>query len=331
MYKYEEPWNVDEILDKYSEEDIFKIVFGHYPDYNTSYLSPFREDMHANCYFEWYKGRLYFKDHADIVRNCFQAVRDYVKLDTNIEVYSFIHEYFKNNKPALKTEFKKIRKECTEKKFRSITVYKRKFELRDELYWKQYHITEEQLQNDLVFSIFRFRYFSAKKQMWLVANPLDITYAITGFERGKKIYRPMNKNPKSKWLTNCNHNDIGNVKNISSDSDYLIITKSYKDHRVIRNEGYSNVVWFQSELQFPDDKLLLELIKPYPYIFIFYDNDKAGIKGSKKLKDKIVKIQSYKVVKELFSPFPIFKDPASIVSNKGKEELQKILWKDCQV
>lgn len=333
MYKYEEPnsWNVSEILDQYSQEDIFRIVFGQYPDYSINYLSPFRDDSHPNCYFQWYKGKLLFKDYADRIRDCFQAVKDYAGLDTNSEVFTFIHEYFRDNKLVLKTEFKKAKIEYKEAKSHSITVFKRKFELRDELYWKQYFITENQLTEDLVFPVFRFRYFSSKQSRWLVANPTDITYAITGFKQAKKMYRPMNKNPKSKWLTNCSRNDIGNIGNISTELDYLMITKSYKDHRVIKNEKYSNTVWFQSESQFPDDDILLDLIKSYPYIFIFYDNDKAGIKGSKKLMEKIIELQSFKIVKTMYSPFPIFKDPASIVSNKGRKELQKILWKNCRV
>jgi hypothetical protein len=333
MYKYEEPYpqSISEILELYTQEDIFKIVFNDYPDYNNVYLSPFRSDRHPNCYFEWYKGRLLFKDYADVRRDCLQAIKDYYNLPTYKEVFTFIHDYFKSNKPANKVTFNKIREKRISKKFYDIVTYKRDFELRDNLYWKQYFITKEQLDEDLVFPISQFRFFSPKKQNWFNVNPIDIAYAITGFKRAKKIYRPRNYNFKSKWLTNCTENDVGNINNISKKLNYLIITKSYKDHRVIRNEDYTNVVWFQSETMYPNDDILLDLVGSYPYIFIFYDNDEAGRKGSDKLKNHILKLLPSKNIQLIFSPFKIFKDPASIVSNKGKFELQQILWKNCQV
>ena len=333
MYKYEEPysWNMSSILEQYSQEDIFKIVFNEYPDFNTVYLSPFRPDRHPNCFFQWYKGKLFFKDYADTYRDCLHAIKDYFNLKDYAEVFRFIHEYFQSNKPVTKEVFHQIQKEIKQSEFYDITTSTRNFELRDNLYWKQYFITKEQLDEDLVFPISKYRFFSPKKHSWFTINPLDITYAICGFEKCKKIYRPRNPNPKSKWLTNCGPNDVGNIKNISKDFNYLIITKSYKDHRVIRNQGYSNVIWFQSELMYPDDELLLSLIGSFPYIFIFYDNDEAGIKGSNKLKEHILKMLPSKNIQLLYSPFKIFKDPASIVSNKGKIELQRILWKNCQV
>lgn len=333
MYKYEEPCslNMSSILEYYSQEDIFKIVFNEYPNFNTVYISPFREDKHPNCFFEWYKGRLLFKDYADIRRDCLQAIKDYYRFSTYNEAFAFIHEYFKANKPASKVEFEKMREERKADEFHDITTYIRSYELRDDLYWKQYCISKEQLEEDLVFPIRSYRFFSPKKQKWFTVNPMDIAYAITGFDRAKKIYRPRNNNSKSKWLTNCGANDVGNINGISKDLNYLIITKSYKDHRVIRNQGFPNVVWFQSESMYPCDSILSELIAAYPYIFIFYDNDEAGKNGSEKLKNHVLELFPNKNIQLIFSPFQFFKDPASIVSNKGKAELQQILWRNCQV
>src|SRR6056300_177031 len=126
MYTYEEsnPKTFEEVLDKYSQEDIFKIVFGDYPNYDINYHSPFRTDEHPNCFFEWYKGKLMFKDYADRVRDCFQAVKDHVGLETYSEVFNFIHDHFKDNKPIVKFQPKKVRVDNAEREFHSITVYK---------------------------------------------------------------------------------------------------------------------------------------------------------------------------------------------------------------
>lgn len=332
MYTYGEltPNTIGQILELYSQEDIFKIVFGEYPDYNKSYLSPFRKDRNPNCFFDWYKGKLYFKDYADVPRDCFLSVKEYYNLESYNDVFEVIHSYFKEHKPLNKVQFQEYREQCESRQFYDITDVRRKFELRDNLFWKQYYITEEQLNDDIVYPISRYRFYARKKKKWITLNPLDIAYSISGFNKCKKIYRPKNKG-QNKWLTNCSNNEIGNLWNISKDLPYLTITKSYKDCRVIRNDGMTNTVWFQSEGQFPDDNFLLSLIKDFPFIIIFYDNDEAGIVGAKKLELRINTIHPEAKTICIHSPFKYFKDPASIVSNKSREALHEILWKNCQM
>lgn len=327
MYKYEEPIPLlmKDILSHYSQEDIFKIVFGEYPDYNRNYLSPFRPDNNPNCFFEWYKGQLLFRDFADIRRDCFHSVKDYFKLNTYQATFEFIFEYFKDKKVDLRDDYKRAKKHQDDQ-FYDIFTATRPFEYRDYLYWKEYYITNEQLQEDAVYPIYRYRFYSRKKQRWFVITPMDVAYAISGFSRTKKIYRPKSGNKDNKWLTNCGANDIGNVNNLSTEHQYLMITKSYKDHRVIRNEGYSNTVWFQSEKMYPDDRILMELLDPYPDIFIFYDNDAAGIEGSEKLRHHIMELFPSRNPVLIYSPYTYFKDPASVVSTKGKKILSDLLW-----
>ena len=330
MYTYGEiaPKTFSQVLDLYSQEDIFRIVFEEYPDYNKNYLSPFRADRNPNCFFDWYKGKLYFRDYADVQRDCFMAVKDAFNLKSYAEVIRTIYEYYQQNKPFDKVQFKEYREKCND--FHDIITQGRRFELRDNLFWKQYYITEQQLIDDSVYPISKYRFYAQKRKDWITIVPYDIAYSISGFERCKKIYRPKMKG-KAKWLTNCSNNEIGNIQNVSRKEGYLIITKSYKDHRVIRNDGFSNTIWFQSESQFPNEELLFNTIGGYHKIIIFYDNDAAGIEGSAKLAMQIKGIYSSAKVVEVKSPFRFFKDPASIVSNKSREELHTLLWKAYQV
>lgn len=332
MYKYEEthvPRTMRDMLKLYNQEDIFKIIFKKYPDVNITYLSPFRIDHNPNCFFEWYKGVLMFRDFGDVRRDCFQAVKDYFNLFTYQDTFDFIIEYFQLNGTSSKDEYVAIKQGQTNNLFYDVTTEKRSFELRDHLYWKEYYITEEQLLEDYVYPVSKYRFYSKKNNRWFIVRPNDIAYVINGFDRGKKIYRPK-MTGKAKWLTNCGANDIGNVNNISTEEHYLLITKSYKDHRVIKNEGYSNTVWFQSEKMYPSDEILRELLNPFPDIYIFYDNDQAGIEGSAKLRHKIMELFPNRNPILIYSPFSYFKDPAEIVSVKGKKVLNDLLWKSFQ-
>ena len=329
MYGYEisTPFSMNDLLTTYSQEDIFRIVFKEYPDLDILYLSPFRTDNHPNCFFDWYKGKLYFKDFADIPRDCFQAVKDLYDLKTIPEVIEFIVKHFNNNpipyneKP--KKVFQREERDC------SITFRVKEYELKDDLYWKQYFITKEQLREDQVSVIYWYRFYSEKAKKWIVLRPFDICYAISGFESRCKIYRPQNHNKHAKWLTNCKPNDVGNLNNIDQTSELLIITKSYKDARVIRNQGYKNVIWFQSEMMIPNTDILKDLAMRFKTIIIFYDNDEAGVKGSLALQSKFNEFD--KEAKIIQSPYSYMKDPAEIVSIRGEQELKTFLWNNCQV
>ena len=61
----------------------------------------------------------------------------------------------------------------------------------------------------------------------------------------------------------------------------MLITKSYKDWRVLKNAGY-NTIWLQNEgCKIPFDRLIQ--LQQYRTKFILFDNDDAGIKASNNL------------------------------------------------
>lgn len=327
MYGYSTnvPSDFNVLLLEYSQEDIFKIVFKEYPDLDILYLSPFRDDKHANCFFEWYKGKLFFKDFADTYRDCIQTIKDFYNLNTYQDVISFIVMYFDNNPPSFIQ--KPIKVFEREKRNCSITFRVKEYDTKDDLYWKQYFITKEQLIEDHVSTIYWYRFYSEHSKRWIVLRPFDICYAISGFDTRCKIYRPQNHNKKAKWLTSCNSDDVGNLANIDPTGDLLIITKSYKDHRVIRNQGYHNTIWNQSEMMIPNDQILLDIASRFTTIVIIYDNDDCGIKGGFELQAKFLSLG--KEVKTIHSPYSYLKDPAEIASVKGETFLKNFLSNNC--
>ena len=59
----------------------------------------------------------------------------------------------------------------------------------------------------------------------------DIAYADTNYEGGrKKIYFP---NRKEKFVTTCRKDDIGGLRLLPPFGHQILITKSYKDWRVL--------------------------------------------------------------------------------------------------
>lgn len=335
MYNYTETQdfnlNFKDIIDNIDQEEVFKkilkeeviIDFG-----KTRYKAPYREDSTGDCYFRYFDNELRFVDFAyeHVTQNCIQFLSSCLNL-TLIEAANII----KNNKEfqvdVVKNKSYLVKSKINEKRNNEISYCIRQFDLKDKNFWyDKYKITSKQLLNDGVYPITAYRAYNVFNKPYTI-NTFDITYVYTQFEGDKvKIYRPYNKDYK--WYTNCNQNDIGSIKTLPNFGDILIITKSYKDCRVIRNLGY-NSVWFQNEGMLPDDKLLLDLINRFNKIYIWFDNDVAGQSALLKVLSKFKSLTN-KEVKGIFLP-PILnreegiKDPSDFISKKGIEELSKFI------
>ena len=149
-------------------------------------------------------------------------------------------------------------------------------------------------------------------------------YAYTDFKDGRiKIYRPYGTS-ESKWFTNCTQNDIGGIDSVIFSSKDLLITKSYKDYRVVKNLSI-NTVWFQNEGMIPNATILKFLCKKFKRIIIWFDNDEAGIRAAKLVASHIQSLFPGKVVICIHLDVDLLKegikDPSDLEAKKGKEKL----------
>jgi len=97
-----------------------------------------------------------------------------------------------------------------------------------------------------------------------------------------------------RFITNCGKDDIGGLP-IRRDCDTIVITKSYKDYRVLTNIGLT-VIWLQSETLIPKEQLN-KILENKSKVVIIFDNDRVGIEASLKLKDFIdYHLDRYKII-----------------------------------
>lgn len=317
------------ILRKVSEEEIFKLVFKFKPKQGEYCTSPFREDDNPGCWFDYdLEGRLVFTDFGSKIYNngrkvisvdCFDAVRLYYNFHSFFKVLEFVKSKCidgKNLPDRIITPAKKSLKEEVE-----ILVTPRKLTLYDKQYWfDRYGITKNMLIHDKVFPIKSFSMLNTKKgDITKVCNTL--TYCYSGFKGGrKKLYMPFSKGKK--FLTNCLKEDIGGVVDYSKEN--LLITKSYKDYRVLKNKGV-NVIWFQNEGMYPDLSVLLPICSKFRFICILFDNDVAGIFAADNLKNII---NSYLPNKAWTCTVPRIKgitDPSDLLYTLGDSSLIEFL------
>lgn len=336
MYEYSDEefiiLNIEEILKRVSQEEIFEIVFGFKPKTNIYLTSPFRSDKTAGASFNWYKGKLWFIDYADNKphRDCINCIEDFFKLSF-IDSLKYINDYFKlglgynstvKAKPVL-YDVSSLNKREDIKGKTKILWKPRPFNIRDKMFWfDRYGITKANLMEDNTFPLVWYQVFSTRLNRTVTVRPQDVMYAFTGFEDDSiKVYRPFYD--KLRFITNTSENDIGNIQNIPSTGKQLIISKSYKDCRVLKNLN-TIPVWFQNEGMIPSDKNLYNLIEGYDEVIVFFDNDRKGLEASIKVKDKINSIIPDKArIVTLNEGLP--KDPADMYWKKGKECLISFL------
>lgn len=287
------------------------------------YTAPYRNDTNPSCYFIEEDGILYFIDfaHYPVRKNCIGFIMSQKNLSYSQAILylqikfnsCFLSNYFsKNGVLPLKEEIILERPSP-----RGVIFYPRKWDIRDKLFWSKYHITKKQLLEDKVIPIQAYRY---KDSSYTIITD-DIAYAYLDFNQKVKIYRPYNK--KYKWATTCNSNDIGSINHLNDDKSTLVITKSYKDCRVLRNMGLQSI-WLQNEVALPSLTILHNITKPYHRVYIWFDSDEVGIKNAKKLYS-IINSFGTCITKYIYLPQEMLlegiKDPSDLISKKSKKEL----------
>lgn len=334
MYGYEEYSDVtpEQLLQKVSQEDIFKMVFkGDILLNSKIYINPLRKDDDLpGCWFEYYGEALLFMDFADKCcrhRSCFRMIMDKYNVDLG-EALKIICNHFNLSHSYKDYQQTSLDKEqtyfgfSTKKSPTIITFTEKPIEKKNILYWSRFTILPEHLIEDDVHIVSRFNITNRGKTK--VLTPYKDCYAFKFGDR-VKLYQPFNP-PDYKWVTNCIPNDIGNLNNISKKGKILVISKSYKDHRLLRNlfPGL-DVIWFQNEGQVPSVEILLDLIDRFEDIVIFFDNDEPGIEAA----HKIVNIfNNLKQNSARMVHLPIeckYKDPSDFYYREGREDLHKIL------
>lgn len=325
------PLNKQEILKRVSQEEIFLIIFKEVK-LNEYYSNPLRQDNKPGCFFNWHNNKLWFCDFADdkISRDCFEMIKDYYNINF-YQTLEHIDSYFQlglsHGNPVAVIHKQEIKKEKVNKKKNYITYQVKSFDRHHKQYWTKYEITKEQLMSDDIYPVIWYRFWSNKKQDWIIIRPVasDVTYSINQWSDAVKICRA-NHEGVGKWITNCTKNHIGGLKNLPFSGDKLVITKSYKDWRVLTNNGLS-CIWFQNEGMFPKTDKLEALSATFNKVVVWFDNDDAGIKASNKLCNII---SNFSKVNNIHLPRQCLKrgikDPADCI-NKDKTFFKQFLLK----
>lgn len=332
MYGYEEHLDLtpEEILQKVSQEAIFEWILEEPFAFGKKYKSPFRDHSKGigTCRFEQRTdGTILFVDFGESFkthRTCFAMVMD-AHNATLSQALKIICSKF--NLSTNKYDYEEIKKTHeyvkTDNDSNTIITYdKVAIETRDRRFWNTFIIKPEHLEEDQVFVTNRF-YIERPDRPRKTVNVFTQCYAID-FVDAVKLYQPFSRDYK--WITNCNEDHIGNFDNLPQSADELVIAKSYKDHRVLRNlELGLNVIWLQNEGMIPSLYILENLLSRFRRITIFFDNDVTGIEAANKLMDILNAIRMAST-RMIYLPLKYnAKDPGELVSKEGRADTIRVL------
>lgn len=319
--------NKETILQYVTEEQIFSHILGFEPKEYDYICSPLREDKNPGAFFQRgvHSGRLLFMDFADSFQtcyDCFDFVKRYYGLNSFYDTLKFVKQVIIEGQGITRKAVKKPSAIKQSRKTVQIEIEARPFNDTDGLFWNRYGISRKNLIDDKVFAVNRILLKNSK-----TGNKNSPVYtkcfAYTDFPDGrKKLYFPY-KRGRNRFLTTCRRSDII-TRNIDSFKKQLVISKSYKDDRVLRNYG-ANSIWLQNEGSVPNN--LEEITRGFEDVVIFFDNDIPGISAGEKITD-IVKsfgIQARQVYLEKALLKEGVKDPSDMYYKKGKKALYKFL------
>lgn len=151
-------------------------------------------------------------------------------------------------------------------------------------FWNLYEISKNELERDNVYNVDRL--FLNKVE---IKNPQNYPRFAKceswgDGKQGVKIYSPTD--PAMKWLSSIPLDVPFGLNNLSTTSNVVIVTKSFKD-RLVLLKLFDSVIATQNESfsALPDD-VIAKLDVMFDKKIIIFDNDEVGVTNSKKFNEK---------------------------------------------
>ena len=248
------PWYI--IYPKHIQKDFFSTLLVGVKWKGNRFTSPIRGDNNPDCFLWEDINKVYMYDP---VTNKNYEVFELAKLIYNKEFKDCL-KLLKNSTNPTNSKFLKIKENTS-----SDIKVSYKFTNNGNIYWNNLGLENK----------YEIEYYTFNGELFY---PYKTTYAYK-YNDKFKLYCP-NSNKKF-FLSNINQTDTIHYTSQSQNAKHvLVICKSYKDQLVCQSllpiYDYCHI---QGEGMTP----YWDFLKDYENIILFYDNDEAGIEGSKKM------------------------------------------------
>ena len=274
------------ILERVDAYSIYSFYIETELEVGRAYISPLRTDDNIPSFalFFW-KGTLMFKDHAlGLSGDVFKFIQELYNLDSLLITLSRVNSDFELELlggvkvPKGKDKAKRVNRMKMKDKLQGIRVSSRVVNTEDYIaFWNMYGIKLPTLIDYNVTELDVVVYKFKKRSTIIYTKELTIGYRI--YDKFK-IYTP-NKEAGIKFLNNYPANFIEGYLQLKYENLFVIVTKALKEIMFFRQHFNWDSVAGKSETTMIRSYFLLKLKKKYEYVFIWLDNDLAGIKAQK--------------------------------------------------
>jgi len=232
------PLRPERLLEKVSEYDIFRYYMPRSNwQVNVVTLSPFRNERSPSFIIGNKHGRLTFIDFGDTSKrgSCFDFVRMMFNINLDEALKMIDRDLGLGMTRSTNTqEYKRIISDYkqpikVDKIYTSVQAVVRRFTNEELAYWAQYHISEDELKANNVYSLSKVY---LNKQ--LVTSSLDELRFGYLYDDRWKIYRPFAKEKRYKWVPNNVPITAMDGKDDIIQCDVAFINKSKKDYMVMK-------------------------------------------------------------------------------------------------
>lgn len=313
--------NIENILKKVTEYDIFKYYIEEFDIPGKKFCSEIRVDKRPSCsvkimstgkavYRDWATGEKYdcFKylqqKYGLTLYECLKVISN----DFNLGLHS--GEVEKDKTMRMIGEHLRAQPKYTDTKIRIVSI---PFTIPGKSYWDSYGVDKGILDLYRVKQI--SHYYINISLITIPKREVAFSYAFGNYKY--KILRPFNK--EWKWITNASASTIQGYEQLPDYGDTLFMTKSLKDVMVLSSLGF-NAIAPQSENTVVSLDAVAKLQQLWNKIIIYYDNDPPGITAAK-LHSELYKIRY--IHNALNHP----KDASDYYLKYGRENLKNMILK----
>lgn len=315
--------DVQDVLSSIDQLYCWGHIIGRSVELEEPICNPFRSDNTPGCWLDKFNNLIILVDFASKEFNGMSII-EATKRKYNLSFKNALYKLLELSNVSLST-LKRTPSNFKNRQFSNFTFkisilpYHNSdgevcFLKRDAVYWKKRYVSSANLVEDQVYSVKSYITNSKKSpNINRIRVPNTLCYAYT-VNNKYKLYMPLVK----QFISQLTENDIGGYDLLPEKGDLLIITKSYKDYRVIKNLGY-NVIWVQGEIMEIPEYYIQELSNRFTQILFIYDNDSTGIINAQ---DRVSTFNSYFPNKAFYGYLRDFKDPDELIVSLGPKELR---------
>lgn len=267
-------------FNKIPEETIYRSFLNDKFAIGKPINSPFRNEKNPSfCFYVTNAGKIKYKDFGSgDCGSCSDFVHNMLREPT---VMDSITKFVENERPEWSSP-EHLNSQKPIRRVIDFAVKRKRFTQKDLDYWAQFSITEKDLK---LFEVSSLDYYVEKENGFdvrIVKASIDNPIYCYKIYNKFKFYRPLSGDKFTKWRTNCSNSDIQGFAQLKFNSDTLIVTKSLKDVIVLNKMGFE-AISPGNEGSFLSDKAIRTIKSKYSKVILLYDNDKAGLKATRKL------------------------------------------------